>query len=64
MSLNMWLIKKSIQKIFKKNVKWTSKDKFYNNHVIFIKQKIRKIYIKKISMHFINQLFIWWCFIF
>jgi len=33
MSLNMWLIKKFMQKI-KNFVKWTLKDKFYNNHII------------------------------
>jgi hypothetical protein len=26
--------------------------------------KNKKTYIRKISMHFINQFFIWWCFIF
>jgi hypothetical protein len=60
-SLNMWLIKKSMQKIKKFNVKWTSKDKIYNNHVT---QFFQKIYIRKILMHFTNQLFIWWCFYF
>jgi hypothetical protein len=30
----MWLIKKFMQKIFKKKVKWIPKDQIYNNHVI------------------------------
>jgi hypothetical protein len=30
----MGLIKKSMQKIFKINVKWTPKDKIYNNYII------------------------------
>jgi len=33
-SINMWLIKKSMQKINKFNVKQTLKNKIYNNHVI------------------------------
>jgi hypothetical protein len=30
----MWLIKKYVQKIKIFNMKWTFKDKIYNNHII------------------------------
>ncbi len=46
-----------MQKIKKFNVKWTPKDKIYNNHIIYF-FKIINIYIRKISMHFTNQFFI------
>jgi hypothetical protein len=49
-SLNMWLIKKFMQKNFKnKNLQQSCHFKFL---------KIKKIYIRKVSMHFTNKFFI------
>ncbi len=47
-----------MQKIKKINVKLIPKDKIYNNHVEFKIEKLKNIYIRKISMHFTNQFFI------
>jgi hypothetical protein len=56
MNIFKHVIKKKIHDFLKKiNVKWTLKDKIYNNHVIYI---YIYIYIWKVSMHFTNKLFI------
>ncbi len=62
-ALNMWLIKKSMQKIKILNVKWIFKDKTLQQwcHLNLLKIKIK--YIKKVSIHFSKKFFIWWCFI-
>jgi hypothetical protein len=49
---HVWLIKKSMQKIKSFNVKWTFKDKNLqqSSHL--------NIYIRKVSVHFIEKIFI------
>ncbi len=50
--------KKSMQKSKNLNVKWTLKDKNLQQpcHLNFL--KIKNIYIRKVSMHFANKIFI------
>jgi hypothetical protein len=56
----MWLIKKVMQKIENFNVKWILKDKNLQQSCHFKILKIKYIYIRIVSMNFINKLFIWW----
>jgi len=56
----MQLIKKSMQKIKFFNMKWIFKDKNLqqSHHLKLLKFKYIHIYIRKVSMHFINKFFI------
>jgi hypothetical protein len=59
----MWLIKKFIKKIKIFNVKWIFKNKNLQQSRHLKLLKITNIYIRNVSMHFINKFFVWWCFI-